>query len=103
MFPEALNCDKLSVLEWLKKKRNVLILVNNVLRCSFSVLWGGFHNLEKETGRKQLITIKSDTFSHRRNKVETNPNFPYSSFCPFSDEQEFTVSEIGPPETQRDV
>lgn len=78
-FPEASNYDKLSVPVWLKKKRNVLLLVNHVLHCSFPVLWGRSHNQRKETGRKQLITIESDTFNNRRNNVETNPNCSYSS------------------------
>lgn len=71
---------------------------NNVPYCSYLVLQGVSHNLGKETGRKQLITIGSDTFGKRRNKVETNPNFSYSSFNLFIDVQEVTVSKIGPPE-----
>lgn len=78
MFPEASNYDKLSVPGWLKK-RNVLILVNNVLHCFSSVLWGISHNQGKETDRKQLITVESDTFSSRQREVETAPNFPHSS------------------------
>lgn len=82
----------------LKKERNVPILVNNVLHCSSPVLWGVSQNLEKETGRKQLLTVVR--YCHNsKNKGETNPSFPYSIFNRLTDVQEVTVSKIWPPET----
>lgn len=54
---------------------------------------------KKQAGSNYLQ--QSDTVSNSKNKGETNPRFPYSSFSRLTDVQEVTVSKIWPPETQR--